>query len=208
MTARGDTAVKTLTLPELESENRRLREMIGLGARLEWGFVAAEAIPAVPSQMVRDPLVLNLTLTAGRNVGVEPFTPVVTPLGLVGMVQAVDATTSLAITYSHPDFRVSAMTVDEQAFGIVQPYLGARERSNLLEMRGVPFRSPLKSGAVIVSSGAGRHVPARHPRRYGAGARSRRRRSGHARTCSCHRRRSPTWGRCCSCASSVGRPAC
>jgi rod shape-determining protein MreC len=159
MRVRGDTAILAMDVPALTNENRRLRNMLGLGARLEWGFVAAEALPAVPSQMVRDPLVLNLTLTAGSNAGVEPFTPVITPNGLVGMVQSVDPTTSLAITYSHPDFRVSAQTADESAYGIVQPYLGGRERSSLLEMRGVAFRSQLKPGALIVSSGLGATYP-------------------------------------------------
>jgi len=40
------------------------------------------------------------------------------------MVETVDPTMSLAITWSHPDFRVSAMAADGSAFGIVKAHLG------------------------------------------------------------------------------------
>jgi rod shape-determining protein MreC len=77
---------------------------------------------------------------------------------------------SLAILFAHPDFRVSAMSADGNAFGIVQPHLTktgtptpessylASERW-LLELRGVPFRSTLKPGAVVYSSGLGGIYP-------------------------------------------------
>jgi rod shape-determining protein MreC len=88
----------------------------------------------------------------------------------VGVVQTVDPTMSLAILFAHPDFRVSAMSADGSSFGIVQPHLAktgtatpqssylASERW-LLELRGVPFRSALKPGAVVYSSGLGGIYP-------------------------------------------------
>src|SRR3712207_6554013 len=66
---------------------------------------------------------------------------------------------SLAISYLHEDFRVSAMTADASAFGIVQPHLGRGPERGLLELRGVPFRSQLKPGTVVVSSGLGATYP-------------------------------------------------
>jgi rod shape-determining protein MreC len=75
------------------------------------------------------------------------------------MVQSVDRATSFAITWAHPDFRVSAMSVDEGAFGIVQPHLGAGAERWLLEMRGVPFRAKLEPGTLLVSSGLGATYP-------------------------------------------------
>jgi len=74
-------------------------------------------------------------------------------------VESVDNVTSFAITWAHPDFRVSAMSVDQSAFGIVQPHLGAGAERWLLEMRGVPFRAKLDSGTIIVSSGLGATYP-------------------------------------------------
>jgi len=70
-----------------------------------------------------------------------------------------DATTSFAITWGHPDFAVSAMSADQRAFGIVKPHLGRGAERWLLEMRGVPFRARLDTGALIVSSGLGATYP-------------------------------------------------
>jgi rod shape-determining protein MreC len=100
-----------------------------------------------------------LTLTAGSKAGVTRYSPVVAPEGIVGLVQTVDPSMSIAILYSHPDFRVSAMSADGSAFGIVYPHLDVRPgrlgERYLLELRNVPFRSSLKDGTAIFSSGLG-----------------------------------------------------
>lgn len=159
---RDSAAVRTLSVVGLETENERLRRLLGLGAQLRWGFVPAEAIHSAEARGHATGEEFTVTLTAGSDAGVRPFSPVVAPEGLVGMVQTVDPTMSLAITWANPDFRVSAMTADGSAFGIVQAHLGGGPNSPeryLLEMRGVPFRSALQPGTLIVSSGYGGVYP-------------------------------------------------
>jgi rod shape-determining protein MreC len=73
----------------------------------------------------------------------------------VGVVDQVDPTMSHAMLWTHPDFRVSAMSPDGSAFGIAQAHLTGATGDYLLELRGVPFRATLKPGSVIVSSGWG-----------------------------------------------------
>lgn len=147
--------LRALRVTELESENERLRRMLGLGQSLRWGFVSAEALSGRSRGEEH-----TITLTAGSTAGVRPYSPVVAPEGLVGMVQSVDPTMSLAIVWAHPDFRVSAMAVDGSAFGIVAAHLGGTGAERyLLEMSGVPFRSALKPGTLIVSSGLGGTYP-------------------------------------------------
>lgn len=136
------------------AENERLRRLLGLGAALKWGFVPAEALHG---RGLGDDF--NMTLTVGRNEGVEPFSAVVAPDGLVGMIQTVDQRSSVAIVWPHPDFRVSAMSADGTAFGIVYPHLGAGATRFLLELRGVAFRNALASGTLIVSAGLGGVYP-------------------------------------------------
>lgn len=153
-TRNDSIALRALAVPAIESENTRLRKLLGLGQRLQYGFVAAEALHAGPSREE-----FTLTLTAGAAAGVQPFSPVVAAEGLVGMVQTVDPTMSLAIVWSHPDFRVSATTVDGSAFGIIAAHLGRGADRYLLELRGVPFRNELKPGALVVSSGLGGVYP-------------------------------------------------
>ena len=134
----------------LEGENDRLRKLIGLGSRLRWGFVPAEALHG---RGVRDET--TVILSAGSRAGVSRLSPVIGPEGLVGVVDQVDPTMSHAMLWTHPDFRVSAMSPDGSAFGIAQAHLTGATGDYLLELRGVPFRATLKPGSVIVSSGWG-----------------------------------------------------
>jgi rod shape-determining protein MreC len=71
------------------------------------------------------------------------------------MVTDVDPTMSQAMIWTHPDFRVSAMSADGAAFGIVQAHLASATTGYLMELRGIPFRTALKPGTLILSSGLG-----------------------------------------------------
>jgi len=134
----------------LEGENDRLRKIIGLGARIRWGFIPAEALHG---RGIRDET--TVILSAGSRAGVSRLSPVIAPEGLVGVVDQVDPTMSHAMLWTHPDFRVSAMSPDGTAFGIAQAHLTGATGGYLIELRGVPFRATLKPGAQIVSSGWG-----------------------------------------------------
>jgi len=134
----------------LESENDRLRKIIGIGSRLRWGFIPTEALHG---RGVRDET--TVILSAGSRAGVSRLSPVIAPEGLVGVVDQVDPTMSHAMLWTHPDFRVSAMSPDGTAFGIAQAHLTGATVGYLIELRGVPFRATLKPGALIVSSGWG-----------------------------------------------------
>ena len=145
-------ALRSMSMQPLETENARLRALLGLGRRLEWGFIPAEALTE------RGPGD-EFKLSVGSDAGVQPFTPVVAPEGLVGMVRTVDPTMSLAVLWTHPDFRASAMSADGSTVGIVQAHLSTGPERYLLEMRGVPFRSTLKAGTLVVTSGLGGTYP-------------------------------------------------
>jgi rod shape-determining protein MreC len=158
-TARLDSAVmRGFNAVALQSENDQLRKLLGLGARLRTGFVPAEAV----HNAVREDVVTTLTLTAGTRAGIKVYSPVISPEGVVGLVQTADPSISIAILFSHPDFRASAMSGDGSSFGIVYPHLqqglgGTGEY--LLELRGVPFRTTLSAGTMIYTSGLGGTFP-------------------------------------------------
>src|SRR5687767_2627526 len=153
---RDSIALQLAEAQGLKVENDRLRRLMRLGSRLSWGFIPAEALHT--SGRAED-VITSLTLTAGSRAGVTQYSPVVAPEGIVGLVQTVDPRTSIAILYSHPDFRVSAMSADGSAFGIVYPHLGVGPSEivdrYLLELRNVPFRDTLKLGTPVFSSGLG-----------------------------------------------------
>jgi rod shape-determining protein MreC len=163
LASEGDTrkadslALQAFSVPVLQNENQRLRRLLGLASRLDWGFVPAEALN-VANRAER----FTLTLTAGSNAGVDVGSPVVAPEGIVGVVISSDPTMSVAMTFAHPDFRVSAMTADGSAFGIVSARLtgdpDAPERY-LLQLRGVPIRNTVKPNTLVYSSGLGGRFP-------------------------------------------------
>ena len=147
-------AIRALALPGAENENARLRRMLGLSDRLHWGFVSAEVLQG---RSIGDDY--TVTLSAGSRAGVKPFSPVVVAEGLVGLVKSVDPTMSTAVLWAHPDFRASAMAADGSVFGIVAAHSGADAERFLLEMRGVPMRSSIPRGTLIVTSGLGGTFP-------------------------------------------------
>jgi rod shape-determining protein MreC len=158
-TARLDSAVmRGFNAVALQTENDELRKLLGLGARMRTGFVPAEAV----HNAVREDVVTTLTLTAGTRAGIKVYSPVVSPEGVVGLVQNADPAISIAILFSHPDFRASAMSGDGTAFGIVYPHLQQGLGGGggyLLELRGVPFRTTLTPGMMIYTSGLGGTFP-------------------------------------------------
>ncbi len=142
------------TLPAVEAENAQLRALLGLGAALQWGFVPAEA---VPGRAMGD--AHTVVLSVGSRQGITALSPVIAASGVVGLIAAVEETTSLAIVWPHPDLRVSATSRAEVGFGIVTARPEDGSDAFLLELRGVPFRDSLAVGTEIVSSGVGGVFP-------------------------------------------------
>lgn len=150
---RDSLALAATFLPDLRAENERLRGILGLGARLGYGFVTAEILH---QSGITDGL--TLVLSAGREEGVAPLSPVVTAEGLVGMVRAVDAHASVALAWTHPDFRASAMVEGRRIYGIVAARRG-EAAGELMELHGVPYRDLLATGTRVVTSGLGGVFP-------------------------------------------------
>jgi rod shape-determining protein MreC len=157
---RDSSALRAMNAQALVAENDQLRKLTGLGRRLQWGFIPAEALQTSVEQGFD--FVTTVTLTAGTNAGVKKGSAVVAPEGLVGAVVTAEPTMSIAILYTHPDFRASAMSGDRTAFGIVYPHSrgnALRDRQYFLELRNVPYRSVLKPGMAIFTAGLGGVYP-------------------------------------------------
>jgi rod shape-determining protein MreC len=153
--AQRDSASLAATfLPELRGENTRLRSLLGLGQRLSSGYLPAEVLrqpePTGP---------LTFIVSAGKKQGVRPLSAVVSPDGLVGIVSAVDAKTSVVVTWAHPEFRASAMAADGSVYGIVAPHGSDGPHVWLLELQGVAYRQLVPVGTMILTSGLGGVLP-------------------------------------------------
>lgn len=138
---------------DVTAENRELRSLLGMRPRLPYSFTAGEAV------RMRDPANEGIfLLTAGTREGVRPGAPIVSSQGLVGTVRNVDDASSVAIDWTHPDFRASAVALDGETYGIVEPRNGpGGER--LLALSSTALHTVPKPGTVIVTSGAGGYYP-------------------------------------------------
>ncbi|HXE84085.1 MAG TPA: rod shape-determining protein MreC [Gemmatimonadales bacterium] len=151
---RDSAALAAAFLPELRSENARLRELLGLSAKLGSGYVSAEILhqpePTNP---------LSFLVSAGRREGVRPLSAVVSPEGLVGLVASVGEHSSVVLSWAHPEFRASAIAQDGSVVGIAAPHGAEGPGVWLLELQGVLYRQRVPNGTVIVTSGLGGVFP-------------------------------------------------
>jgi rod shape-determining protein MreC len=151
---RDSAALAATFLPELRSENTRLRGLLGLSSRLGGGYVSAEILhqpePTNP---------LSFVVSAGRREGVRPLSAVVSPEGLVGLVATADEHTSVVLSWAHPEFRASAIAADGSVVGIAAPHGADGPGVWLLELQGVLYRQQVPTGTVIVTSGLGGVFP-------------------------------------------------
>ncbi|MEX0935763.1 MAG: rod shape-determining protein MreC [Gemmatimonadota bacterium] len=153
--AQLDSALAVLhSQSTLEEENERLRTLLELRARGSATFVSATAIR--PGTQGSESMFL---LDVGEADGVEVNAPVVVADGLVGVVREVGPRSALAMDWTHPDFRVSAMTVGGAVFGIVEPRRGIFREEDRLMLNGVPYHTSVQPGVPIVTSGQGSVYP-------------------------------------------------
>ena len=155
VTAQRDSAAYVAQfLPSLRAENERLRQLLKLSHRLPGAYVSAEVLHQPHATDGR-----TLLLSAGARHGVAPFHPVLAPEGLIGVVLSVSPTSSIAMSWAHPEFRVSAFTVNGNALGVVAPSAEGRHAEGALELRGVPYRDSVPLGTLVLSSGLGGVFP-------------------------------------------------
>ncbi len=152
MSQRDSAVVVAQEIEPLRAENERLRSILRLRQRMPVRHVAGEVLHQADPR--RD---VTLVLTVGGNDGVVEWAPVVAPKGLIGHIQTVDASTSVAMTWMSPEFRVSATALDSIA-GIVEPRI-AGEGTAMLLLREVAHRADIPDGTIVETSGLGGVYP-------------------------------------------------
>ena len=151
---RDSASIRAQSLAVVEAENARLRSMLELKGRMPTGFLAAEVLhQSLPTDG------RTLLLSAGLRDGVRPFQPVITPEGLLGVVSRSGPSTSVANTWAHPEFRVSAVTDSGEVLGIVAPSASPDPNLAVLEFRGVAYRDTVPDGTLVVTAGLGGVFP-------------------------------------------------
>lgn len=99
----------------------------------------------------------SMTISGGKNHGIEIGMPLVTSAGLVGRVVLVNDEFAQVMPYTHSLFRVSARVQGSRAYGIIN-WGGNQNRS--LTMDYVPQTVRVRPGDVVETSGYSLHFPA------------------------------------------------
>jgi rod shape-determining protein MreC len=138
----------------LEDENRTLRDLLELKDRLRPSFRPASVLR--PGNTDSESMFL---VSLGTEDGVRVGSPVVDQNGLVGVVREVRARTSVAIDWTHPDFRASAMLADGTSYGIVETRRGTFREDDEMILWGTAFNADIPQGMSVLTSGFGGVYP-------------------------------------------------
>jgi rod shape-determining protein MreC len=138
----------------LADENQTLRELLGLARR-----VGPRFLPATILRLGSPGSESTFLVNVGHDDGVRPGAAVVSARGLVGRVREVRSRTALAMDWSHPDFRASAMLADGSAFGIVENVRGEFREQDRLVLNGTAYNEVAPVGTLVVTSGLGGVLP-------------------------------------------------
>jgi rod shape-determining protein MreC len=155
---RDSAALSAQSVAALTAENVRLRALLDLRSR-----TTSTAIPAEVLHQISPTGGRTLLLSVGAASGVRSGDPVMSPEGLLGVLVSVGQRTAVAMTWAHPDFRVSAVTADGSVLGIAAPSPNTDPSQSYLEFRGVAYRDTVATGTLVMTSGLGGIYPKGFP---------------------------------------------
>jgi rod shape-determining protein MreC len=138
----------------LESENRRLRDLLESSFRLNDKVLVAELI-AVELQTFRRQIVIN----KGKREGAYDGQPIVDAAGIMGQIIHVGPFSSTVLLITDPNH---ALPVQVNRNGLRSIAVGTGQNDKLL-LENLPNNSDIRVGDLIISSGLGRRFPSGYP---------------------------------------------
>lgn len=150
---RDSLTARLLVMQGVDEENLRLRGLMQLAKRDTSLFIPANLYPVGRSG---EEIKRSFVIDVGEQEGVKRDAPVVALGGLVGVVRAAGRRQASGDFWTHPEFRVSAMTADGRVFGIIR---SLPETPFLMRLDGAPFQLELRPGTPLVTSGQGGVFP-------------------------------------------------
>ena len=138
----------------LETENRRLRELLESSFRLNDKVLVAELI-AVELQSFRRQIVIN----KGKREGAYDGQPIVDAAGIMGQIIHVGPFSSTVLLITDPNH---ALPVQVNRNGLRAIAVGTGQNDKL-QLENLPNNADIRVGDLIITSGLGRRFPPGYP---------------------------------------------
>jgi rod shape-determining protein MreC len=130
-------------LKSVESENRRLRDLLELSDKSSYDSIAAVVIAKSISNWS-----FSVIIDKGRNDGVTDNMPIIAPAGVAGKVSEAGPSVSKAVLITDPNLKIAAAVLRSREEGIV-----AGTGRGLCRMLYLSVDADVKKGDKIVTAG-------------------------------------------------------
>jgi len=140
---------RILELEEAGRENSRLRSLLAFQKRTTFESVAAKVIAFDASNFSR-----SFVINKGQQQGIKIGNPVITPDGVVGIIQEVSKTNSRVLLINNPEFAMAAEVPRSHAAGVVSGMLDGQSKLKYLELD-----ADVRIGDDVISIGRNSRFP-------------------------------------------------
>lgn len=146
----------TMDYDELEKENERLREMLGIKQK-QPDFRFSEPCDVV-SHNAND-LYGGFTINKGKTDGLSQNDPVITAVGLVGRITSIGDNYAKVTTVISPQVNVGVYTMRTKATGVIENDVSSAQK-DLCLMSDIMKEADIKEGDIVFTSGKSGLFPA------------------------------------------------
>ncbi|THK42523.1 rod shape-determining protein MreC [Methylophaga sp. SB9B] len=147
-------SVRMQKMQALESENMRLRELLGSSFRLQERVQVAELL-----SVDLDPFYQHVIIDKGVAFGVYDGQPVLDSLGVMGQVAEVSQFSSRVVLLTDPSHSIPVQIVRNGLRAVVT----GRGLGESLQMEFLPHNADVRVGDLLVTSGLGGRFPVGYP---------------------------------------------
>lgn len=145
----GSLTQEVFALKQLEQENKRLRQILNFGKKIDHKMISAQVVAWDSSSDFR-----VIRIDKGHNDGVKLQSTVVTSDGIVGYVYRLTDHFADILTILDPSNRVDVIVSRTRSYGILEGYSGWRT-----VMKYVVRTDPVRLNDLVITSGLGNIYP-------------------------------------------------
>ncbi|MDE5946052.1 MAG: rod shape-determining protein MreC [Oscillospiraceae bacterium] len=144
---------------QIKSELNEMKQFIGITEENPDNIISEPC--KITGYIANDPF-QSFTINRGSEIGIEPYCPVVTSQGLIGITIDVSADTSTVRTILSPDLSVAVVCPETLDSAILEGYINDEGKS-LCHLIHLSRDTTFKAGDKLVTKGTGGLFPSGYP---------------------------------------------